>query len=256
MNGQLKNFLDSKVEEYNTPAFIKADPICIPHLFLKQQDIEIAALFASIFAWGNRTIIINKCKELLQRMDNAPFDFVQHYQDTDLKRLLGFKHRTFNDTDLLYFIHFLRHHYSANCSLETAFAKGMDSQSVTIESGLNYFFTYFFSLEDFPARTKKHIAAPFKKSTCKRLCMFLRWMVRDDGNGVDFGIWKEISSSQLVCPVDVHVARVAYRFKLLERKNIDWSAAAELTANLRKLDSADPAKYDFALFALGVIERF
>lgn len=256
MNDKLKDFLDSKVEQYNTPDFIKDDPVCIPHLFVKKQDIEIAALFASVFAWGNRTVIIKKCKELLQRMDNAPFDFVRHYYESDLKRLLGFKHRTFNDTDLLYFIHFLHYHYAENESLETALTNGMQESDETIEMGLNHFSAYFFSLEDVPVRTKKHIASPYKNSTCKRLNMFLRWMVRRDNKGVDFGIWKNISPSQLICPIDVHVARVAYRFSLLTRKKIDWQAAAELTNHLRKLDAADPAKYDFALFGLGVAERF
>lgn len=256
MINQLKDFLDSKVEQYNTPAFIKDDPICIPHLFTKQQDIEIAALFASVFAWGNRTIIIKKCKELLKRMDNAPYDFVQNHNDDDLKSLLGFKHRTFNDTDLLYFIHFLHYHYLVNDSLETAFTKGMSNEDKTTENALNHFFKYFFSLEDAPVRTKKHIASPAKKSTCKRLNMFLRWMVRRDNKGVDFGIWKKISPAQLVCPIDVHVARVAYRFNLLHRNQIDWEAGIELTNYLRKLDSADPVKYDFALFGLGVIEKF
>jgi uncharacterized protein (TIGR02757 family) len=256
VNNQLKDFLDSKVEQYNTPAFIKDDPICIPHLFTKKQDIEIAALFASVFAWGNRTIIIKKCKDLLQRMENAPYDFVQNHNDRDLQRLLGFKHRTFNDTDLLYFIHFLHYHYSVNESLETAFTKGMNIKDETIENGLNNFFKYFFSLEDAPARTKKHIASPGKNSTCKRLNMFLRWMVRRDNKGVDFGIWKNISPAQLVCPIDVHVARVAYRFNLLRRNQIDWQAGIELTEYLRKLDPGDPVKYDYALFGLGVIEKF
>lgn len=256
MSNQLKDFLDSKVQQYNTPAFIKDDPVCIPHLFTKKQDIEIAGLFAAIFAWGNRTIIIKKSKELLQRMDNAPYDFIQNHNDFDVKQLLGFKHRTFNDTDLLYFVHFLHCHYLHNHSLESAFTKGMNAQDETIENALNYFFNYFFSLEDAPARTKKHIAAPHKKSTCKRLNMFLRWMVRKDKKGVDFGIWNNISPAQLVCPVDVHVARVAYRFKLLRRTKIDWLAGLELTDYLRTLDAADPVKYDFALFGLGVLEKF
>jgi uncharacterized protein (TIGR02757 family) len=256
VNDQLRNFLDSKVKQYNTPAFIKDDPICIPHLFTKKQDIEIAGLFASIFAWGNRTIIIKKSKELLQRMDNAPYDFILNHRDDDLKNLLGFKHRTFNDTDLLYFVHFLRHHYSSAKSLEAAFTVGMNEGDENTENALNGFFKYFFSLEDAPVRTKKHIASPGKKSTCKRLNMFLRWMVRSDDKGVDFGIWKEIKPSQLVCPIDVHVARVAYRFNLLQRNQIDWTAGLELTSNLRLLDSADPVKYDFALFGLGVVEKF
>jgi uncharacterized protein (TIGR02757 family) len=256
VTSQLKEFLDSKVQEYNTPSFIPYDPVCIPHLFSAQADIEIAGLFASIFAWGNRTIIIKKSRELLQRMDNAPHDFILRHQDKDLKKLLDFKHRTFNDTDLLYFVNFLQHHYSRNPSLETAFSNGMNKQDETTENALNYFYRYFFSLDDAPPRTKKHIASPAKKSTCKRLNMFLRWMVRRDSKGVDFGIWKTISPHQLVCPVDVHVARVATRLHLLQRTQVDWTAGVELTNNLRNLDPVDPVKYDFALFGLGVVEKF
>lgn len=252
----LKEFLDTKVTQYNTSTFIKDDPICIPHLFSEQTDIEIAALFAAVFAWGNRTIIINKCRELMKRMDNAPHQFILHHTDKDLKGLLGFKHRTFNDTDLLYFVHFLQHHYRQHISLESAFAEGIKPKDKTIENGLNHFFEYFFSLENAPRRTQKHVAAPFKNSTCKRLNMFLRWMVRSDAMGVDFGIWKNISPAKLVCPIDVHVARVAYRFDLLQRKQIDWRAGIELTGHLRKFDKTDPAKYDFALFGLGVVEKF
>jgi uncharacterized protein (TIGR02757 family) len=253
---KLKDFLDAKVEEYNRPSFIEDDPVCIPHSFSKKQDIEISGLFAAIFAWGNRTTIINKSKELLARMDNAPHDFVVHHSNEDLKRLLGFKHRTFNDTDLLYFVHFLHHHYTKHPSLESAFTQGMSKGDETIEHGLNGFFRYFISLEDTPRRTQKHIASPEKNSTCKRLSMYLRWMVRRDNKGVDFGIWKKIQPSQLVCPIDVHVARVAYKFNILTRKQVDWQAALELTSYLRKLDKNDPVKYDFALFTLGVVERF
>ena len=252
----LAHFLNRKVDEYNTVDFIANDPISIPHRFSKKQDIEIAAFFASIFAWGNRTIIINKCKELLQRMDNAPYDYVLHHQESDLERLLHFKHRTFNDTDLLYFIQFFRAHYSNHLSLESAFSGYVNGKYQTIEPALNGFYKYFFSFPPLPERTKKHIAAPVKNSSCKRLNMFLRWMVRKDNKGVDFGIWKELKPSQLICPIDVHVARVARRFSLLERKQTDWLAALELTHNLRKFDSNDPVKYDFALFGLGVIEKY
>jgi uncharacterized protein (TIGR02757 family) len=256
MDQQVKDFLESKVLQYNQPSFIHDDPVCIPHRFTKKQDIEIAGFFAAVFAWGNRTIIIKKSKELLQRMDNAPYDFLLHHCDNDLKNLLGFKHRTFNDTDLLYFIHFLHYHYTKSASLETAFTKGMNRQDDNTENALNGFYQYFFSLDDAPLRTHKHIASPGKHSTCKRLSMYLRWMVRKDNNGVDFGIWKNISPARLVCPIDVHVARVARRFSLLERNMIDWQAALELTRNLRTLDAADPVKYDFALFGLGVAEKF
>ena len=252
----LKDFLDSKVVQYNQPSFIKDDPVCIPHLFTKKQDIEIAAFFAAIFAWGSRKIIINKSKELMQLMDMQPYEFCMSHNSSELQRLMGFKHRTFNTTDLLYFIEFLKHHYTHYESLEDAFAQWLPKDDENIEKALTGFHHYFFSLEHVPARTKKHIATPEKKSNCKRLNMFLRWMVRDDDKGVDFGIWKNISPSQLICPVDVHVARVAKRFNLLHRKQTDWNAAIELTEQLRKLDPNDPVKYDFALFGLGVIEKY
>lgn len=249
---ELKGFLDSKVEIYNQPSFIKDDPVSIPHLFSKKQDIEIAGFFAAVFAWGNRTTIINKSKELMRLMDMRPHEFCLNEDLGRLKRLLDFKHRTFNATDLLYFVEFLQYHYRNNDSLETAFTKWGDSA----EQMLTGFHHYFFSLEDVPPRTKKHIATPEKKSNCKRLNMFLRWMVRDDNKGVDFGIWKNIQPSQLICPIDVHVARVAKRFNLLQRKQTDWNAAIELTEQLKKLDPHDPAKYDFALFGLGVIDKY
>jgi len=256
MKDDLKIFLNTKVDLYNQPSFIKDDPICIPHLFTKKQDIEIAGLFAALFAWGNRTTIINKSKELMGRMDNAPHEFILQHKEKDLKKIIGFKHRTFNDTDLLYFIEFLKKHYSSFPSLETAFTKQLKKDDADIEQALNGFYTYFFSLEDVPVRTRKHIASPEKNSSCKRLNMFLRWMVRKDKKGVDFGIWENISPAQLICPIDVHVARVAKRLSLLERKLVDWQAARELTAYLRTLDPLDPVKYDFALFGIGVMEKY
>jgi uncharacterized protein (TIGR02757 family) len=255
-NAELKKFLDKKVDEYNQPSFISADPISIPHRFNKKQDIEIAGFFASIFAWGNRTTIINKTGGLMQLMDDAPHDFIKGHSDKELQRLLWFKHRTFNTTDLLYFLLFLKHHYAKHESLEIAFTKWMNKKDGTVENALIGFHDYFFSLEDAPVRTKKHIATPARNSTCKRLNMFLRWMVRRDNCGVDFGIWKTISPSQLVCPVDVHVARVARHFNLIKRKQTDWLTALELTEALKQFDNNDPAKYDLALFSLGIVEKF
>lgn len=259
----LKKFLDKKVDEYNQPSFISSDPVCIPHLFSKKQDREISGFFAAIFAWGNRTTIINKSRELMQLMDNAPYQFICDHELSDLKKLLHFKHRTFNTTDLLYFIRFLKHHYSNNASLESAFFNNRsiirlsgEETGRKIEPALNYFYNYFFSLEDSPSRTAKHIASPQKNSTCKRLNMYLRWMVRNDNRGVDFGIWKKIAPAYLVCPIDVHVARVARHFKILERNQTDWKAAIELTETLRAFNDEDPVKYDFALFGLGVMEKF
>lgn len=251
----IRDFLNQKVQLYNNPAFIEADPIVIPRGFSKKQDIEIAAFFAAIFAWGNRTTIIQKSRELMQLMDMAPYDFVLHHQPRDLQRLEAFKHRTFKTDDLFYFIQFFQQHYLQHKSLETAFSNWMTAKDETVEKGLIGFRKYFFA-EEHLKRTEKHISSPLQKSSCKRLNMFLRWMVRNDKQGVDFGIWKKIQPAQLVCPLDVHVARVARRFNLLRRKPTDWQAALELTAYLRTLDASDPVKYDFALFGLGVIEKF
>jgi len=255
MKKDLRTFLDQKVLEYNQPAFIEKDPICIPHDYKKKQDIEIAGFFAAIFAWGNRTTIINKSKDLMLLMDNAPHDFILWHKPAQLKQLFRFRHRTFNTSDLLYFIEFLRHHYSANESLETAFSKWMEKTDTDTARALTGFHHYFFSMEHL-TRTKKHIATPYAGSSCKRLNMYLRWMVRKDASGVDFGLWNRISPAQLVCPIDLHVARVAQRFGLLTRKKADWAAAIELTEYLRQFDPNDPVKYDFALFGLGVMEKY
>ncbi len=252
---KIKKELNAKVDIYNQPSFINDDPISIPHFFSKKQDIEIAGFFTAVFSWGNRTTIINKSRDLMNLMDNSPHDFCLNAGPKQLKKLLLFKHRTFNATDLLYFIEFLKFHFSNNDSLETAFTMGMKKKDTTVENGLSEFYHYFFSLPDIPERTRKHIASPQKNSSCKRLNMFLRWMVRQDNKGVDFGIWKKISPAQLICPLDVHVARVAKRMGLLQRSQTDWLAALELTQYLRTLDPADPVKYDFALFGTGVMEN-
>ena len=251
----LNKFLEKKVKEYNQPFFIEGDPVSIPHLFTKKQDIEIAGFFAAVFSWGIRKTIINKSKELLTLMDNSPHDFVLNHSRHDLEKLLNFRHRTFNSTDLLYFILFLNMHYAKHESLEHAFTRNLTKKDVNIEKGLNGFYEYFFSLPDIPHRTLKHIASPAKKAACKRLCMFLRWMVRRDSL-VDFGLWKKIHPGQLVIPLDLHVARVARHFKLLNRNANDWQAAVELTNSLKMIDPSDPSKFDYALFALGVLEKY
>ncbi len=252
----IKQLLDRHYKEYNTSRFIADDPICIPHLFSTKQDIEIMGLFAAVFAWGQRITIINKCKELIALFDGAPYQFITQHQPKNLKQLLGFKHRTFNDTDLLYFVHFLHHWYQHSPSLETAFSNGMKAKDKTVESGLNHFRSVFFGLDDVPARTFKHMASPAQKSACKRINMYLRWMVRTDNSGVDFGIWHSIKPAQLICPLDVHVQRVALKLGLLTRTQSDWQAAEELTESLRLFDPKDPVKYDFALFSLGVSNRY
>ena len=252
----LKDFLDAKVAQYNHPTFIQDDPICIPHRYQHQHDIEVAGFFAAILAWGQRQVIINKCQALLELMDYAPYDFILHHQPADLKPLLHFKHRTFNATDTLYFIHFLRQHYQQHKTLEDAFLQGIAPQDSSVEKGLVYFHEHFFSLAEAPARTRKHIATPARRAACKRLNMFLRWMVRKDDRGVDFGLWQRIQPHQLVCPCDVHVGRVARKLGLLQRKQTDWQAALELTQHLKTLSPTDPVKNDFALFGLGVAEQF
>jgi uncharacterized protein (TIGR02757 family) len=247
----LKILLNKKVDFYNQPSFIPADPVCIPHLFTKQQDIEIAGFFAAIFAWGNRTTIINKSKELMQLMNMQPYEFCLNHDLSRLKRLKGFKHRTFTTEDLYHFIEFFHQHYSKHETLESAF---FPKNKMTVEEGLNHFKNYCFSTEHLK-RTEKHVSSPQQKSSCKRLNMFLRWMVRKDDKGVDFGIWKNIKPKDLICPLDVHVSRVARQLGLLQRKQDDWEAAVELTQSLRNFDKNDPVKYDFALFSMGVIEN-
>lgn len=248
----ISELLLRKAEQYNRPDFIKDDPIQIPKSFSKLQDIEISGLMAAVLAWGQRKTIIRKTQELMQLMDNAPHDFVLNHQTQDLKRFLGFKHRTFQTTDLLYFIEFFKTFYQENHSLESLFAAKVQPQDANIGNGLIHFHDQFFSLPDSPARTRKHIATPMRKSACKRLNMYLRWLVRKDEQNVDFGLWKSLKMSQLVCPLDVHVERVARHLGLLTRPQTDWQAAVELTENLRKIDPNDPVRFDFALFGLGL----
>ncbi|MDZ4846391.1 MAG: TIGR02757 family protein [Chitinophagales bacterium] len=251
----LKRLLESKVLKYNTPEFIPDDPICIPHQFSKKQDIEITGFLAATLAWGQRKTIINKCNELIQLMDNSPHAFILNHKEKDLKRFLNFRHRTFQPTDVLYFISFFKDYYSKHESLEDAFSQFMQPNDANTQKGLEGFNQLFFSLEHVPQRTRKHVSSPAKNSACKRLNMFLRWMVRNDKAGVDFGIWKSIKPSQLLCPLDVHVNRVARNFGLIQQKTTDWKAALELTNNLKQLDKNDPVKYDFALFGIGVTEK-
>ncbi len=269
----IAELLNEKVEKYNRPNFIANDPICIPHRFTKKQDIEIMGFWAATLAWGQRKTIINKCTELVNYMDNSPHDFILNHSENDLKPFLNFKHRTFNDIDTLYFIHFFKKYYQNHDSLEDAFLSGQqklveitkqklvgicnpdprNGTGLQIQSNrINGFFTLFFDDEAAPTRTRKHVASPQRGSSCKRLNMFLRWMVRQDDKGVDFGIWQQIKPSQLVCPCDVHVDRVARSLGLIQRKKTDWQTAVELTETLKELDPNDPVKYDFALFGLGV----
>jgi uncharacterized protein (TIGR02757 family) len=247
--------LDKKAARFENPEFIPADPISIPHLFSKKQDIEISGLWIALLSWGNRTTILNKGKELMSIMDYAPHDFVLNHSKKDLKALSHFKHRTFNATDALYFVDFFKRWYSQNDSLENAFSKHLKRTDPHCGPALEGFSAEFCSPEHFPRRTQKHMASPARGSSCKRLNMFLRWMVRSSRKGVDFGLWTSIKSSQLLCPLDVHVFRVAERLGLISRKASDWKTVLELSENLKELSPRDPVKYDFALFGMGVLEK-
>jgi uncharacterized protein (TIGR02757 family) len=254
----LATFLEEAVRCYNTPAFIADDPISVPHRFSKLQDREIAGFWSATLAWGQRKTIIRSANRLVELMDGAPYDFIVNHLEQDRARFLDFKHRTFQATDTLWFLEFFQNFYKKNASLETAFARHLLLKDVTVENALRGFHRDFFDHPYAPERTRKHVATPERGSTCKRLNMFLRWMVRRDGpagGGVDFGVWEKIKPAQLLIPLDVHVERVARRLGLLHRKQTDWLAVLELTENLRVFDPEDPVKYDFALFGLGVLEK-
>ena len=247
---ELKEFLDEKYELYNKPLFIESDPISVPHQFNKKEDIEIAAFFAATLAWGQRPTIIRNANRLMEAMDNAPFEYIMNSKRNDWKTFAKFAHRTFNGIDAIYFIQSLQHIYKNEGGLEKAFSVNGDMLAKLIAFRNTFF-------DKHPAgRTAKHIADVTKGASAKRLNMFLRWMVRNDKQGVDFGIWRNISAAELYCPIDLHSGRVARKLDLLVRTQNDWKAVDELTQNLRKLDPKDPIKYDFALFGLGVFEKF
>jgi uncharacterized protein (TIGR02757 family) len=250
---ELKEFLDLKVYQYNSPEFITSDPIQIPHRFTAKEDIEIIAFLVASIAWGNRKSIISSGNKIAELMDNSPFDFVLNHTQHDLEKINGFVHRTFNEADLRFFISSLKNIYSHHHGLETVFA--MNIQNKSLQPAIHGFKKVFFSIPH-PARTAKHVSDPMKNSAAKRINMFLRWMVRNDRAGVDFGIWKSIPPALLSCPLDVHSGNVARSLGLLTRKQNDAKALNELDISLRKLDPEDPAKYDFALFGLGVFEGF
>jgi len=270
MPDNLKDFLDARVIYYNQPKFITDDPISIPRRFTKKQDIEIAGFFAALLAWGNRKSIINSCDKLMRLMNNAPYDCIMqtdwNTDENHFNRFEKFVHRTFNEMDLWHLFNFLQHHYlvAGEQSLETAFTKWMLPGDNNVERALTGFHNYVFNFNEAASREihcRKHIASPAKKSACKRLNMFLRWMVRKDNAGVDFGIWQSIRPAQLVCPMDVHVSRVAAALQLVASSGkliapADWQQAIHLTAFLSKLDPEDPVKYDFALFGLGVEKHY
>jgi len=252
-NSELKEFLDSKVIQYNKPDFIESDPLQIPHCYSLKEDIEISGFLTATIAWGNRKSIINNAKRLMALMDHAPHDFVMQHQPKDLERFNTFVHRTFNGLDCIQFIESLKHIYTHHNGLEGVF--NMYSEKDSLQASIHHLKQHFFEI-DHLQRTQKHISDPLKKSAAKRINMFLRWMVRPNDTKVDFGLWTQLSPSQLSCPLDVHSGNVARKLGLLKRSQNDAKALSELDKNLRKLDPVDPVKYDFALFGLGVFEKF
>lgn len=250
---ELKEFLDAKVLEYNHPKFLEDDPLQIPHLYNQKEDIEISAFLTATIAWGNRKSIINNATRLMGLMGNTPYDFVMNHSQDDLDVLSPFVHRTFNGTDLGYFVISLQNIYKNHGGLEAVFSEYQGKD--TMQPAISNFKELFFELPH-QNRTQKHVSDPNKGSAAKRINMFLRWMVRDNSTGVDFGLWKDISPAKLSCPLDVHSGNVARKLNLLKRKQNDAKALQELDKNLRKLDATDPVKYDFALFGLGVFEKF
>ncbi|WP_222984087.1 TIGR02757 family protein [Flagellimonas meishanensis] len=250
---EIRDFLEEKAAQYNHPRFLDGDPLQIPHLFTKKEDIEISAFLTATIAWGNRKSIINNASKLMTLLDSAPHDFIMNHTKADLDTLSPFVHRTFNGTDLSYFVASLQNLYTHHGGLEVVFTNNQEKESM--QPAISKFKTLFFGLPH-QSRTTKHISDPGKGSAAKRLNMFLRWMVRDNSSGVDFGLWTDISPSQLSCPLDVHSGRVARKLKLLKRKQNDATALMELDKSLRRLDPVDPVKYDFALFGLGVFEKF
>jgi len=249
---ELKDFLDEKTFLYNTIKFIETDPVSIPHLFSKKEDIEIAGFFAATIAWGQRPTILRNARQLMHWMDDDPHRFILDFTKKDLKRFEKFVHRTFHGSDCTYFLQALQYIYRNNGGLSTLFEK---KKSNNMQSAIIHARRVFFELPHLQ-RTEKHFSDPEAGSAAKRLNMFLRWMVRKDLQGVDFGTWKGITMAELICPLDVHSGRVARKLGLLRRKQNDWKAAVELTSSLKRFDSADPVKYDFALFGLGVFEKF
>ncbi len=251
--GDLKAFLDEKGAAYNRSAFIASDPVKVPRRFIQKENIEIAAFLTATIAWGSRPVIIKNAFRLMQLMDNRPFDFIRYASDAEYGRMATFVHRTFNGADCVYFIKSLQNIYQKHGGLQKVFEKGF-REGGSVKSTLSHFHSVFF--EKPGERTRKHVANVDRGASGKRLNMFLRWMVRKDGGGVDFGLWAGIPASALMLPLDIHTGNVARKLRLLERRQNDWKAVEEVTKNLRKFDPADPVKYDFALFGLGIFEAF
>ncbi len=252
---QVRELLLSKANQYNHPSFIATDPIQIPKRFTKKEDIEISAFLAAVIAWGQRTAIINSANRLLTWMQDTPHTFIMNFTESDLKPFEKFVHRTFNGDDCLTFLHALKRIYKNEGGLEKVFKSALIGEKSNPGRGLSRFKSSFFHGDHLP-RTRKHLPDPFQGSAAKRMNMYLRWMVRRDEAGVDFGIWRTFDPANLYIPLDVHTARVARKLGLLQRKQNDWKAVIELTQKMRKIDPIDPARLDFALFGLGAFEKF
>lgn len=252
---EIKELLDEKYFQFNNKSFIETDPISIPHQFSKKEDIEIASLLVATIAWGQRTSIINNGNKLMRLMNDEPHDFILNFSKKDAARFEGFVHRTFNSTDCVFFLNSLKHIYTKHGGLEAAFSTDFSSKETDVKNSITNFRALFLNTEH-QSRSEKHISNPSAKSSTKRLCMFLRWMVRKDKHGVDFGIWKSIKSSQLCLPLDLHTGNVSRKLGLLNRTQNDWQAVEEITSVLRTFDKNDPIKYDFSLFGLGAFEGF
>lgn len=250
---ELKEFLDEKVELYNRPSFIELDPISIPHRYTSKGDIEIAGFLAATIAWGNRKMILRSSVRMMEILDDSPFEFIVNSSDCELDQAVRFVHRTFNSADLAYFLKALRNIYRNRGGLERIFEAYKTSDS--LQPAIHELHRIFFELPH-EKRTERHVSDPFKGSAAKKINMYLRWMIRKDNKGVDFGIWDSISPSILSCPLDIHSGNIARKLGILKRKQNDSKAVAELDAFLRMLDKEDPVKYDFALFGLGVFEGF
>jgi len=247
---EIKGMLDLLAAKHNQPNFIESDPISIPHLFSDKEDREISAFLVATIAWGQRITILKNGRRLVEMMDMSPASFVRDFSECDLKPFEGFVHRTFNYTDLEFFLYSLKNIYQRHGGMEVCFMNGY-SQNQNVKDAIVCFRDVFFEIPH-QRRARKHLSNPESGASAKRLNMFLRWMVRRDNAGVDFGLWKEISPANLYCPLDVHSGRVARRLGLLQREQNDWKAVEELTANLRQLNPEDPVIYDFALFGSGV----
>ena len=248
---EIFDLLEDKHDKFNRVSFIDSDPISIPHLFSKKEDIEIAGFLSATISWGQRVTIIKNAKQLVELMDLTPFDFVMNHSENDLKRFNKFKHRTFNAVDVAFFIKSLKNIYTNHNGLEDVFSV----YPTDMQKSIHHFREVFFEINH-PERTKKHVSDSMNNSAAKRINMYLRWMIRNDNRGVDFGIWKIINPKYLMCPLDVHSGNVARKLGLLKRTQNDWKATQELTESLRKFDATDPIKYDFSLFGLGVFEKF